>query len=95
MIKEWKQKDWLRKRNELEDRISKFHSMEFATVKRYDDRILIEKGSILMGFGDDGHIFIWGRGSRHSGNRVYLDELIAIRDVIHGWIEDQKKEAII
>lgn len=92
MIKEWTQKDWLKKRNELTDYISKFHSMEFATVKRYDDRILIEGGSILIGFRDDGQIFIWGRGSRHAGKRVYLDELIEIRDVIHKWIADQQKE---
>lgn len=89
MIEEWDQKEWLQKRRSLQDRINSIAGFKNATVKRYDDKILIEGGSIPVGFGDDGRVYVWSRGSRYAGRRVYLEELTVVKEIIDTWIKEE------
>ena len=62
MIKEWKQSEWSKKRKSLQAEINSLVGFKHATVKRYDETILIEGGCISIGFSDDGRVYVWKKG---------------------------------
>lgn len=93
MIKEWKQSEWLKKRKSLQTEIDSLNGFKHATVKRYDETILIEGGCIPIGFSDDGRVYVWKKGGcRYAGPRCYLDDLRNVESIILKWLDKQKEE---
>lgn len=89
MIKEWTQKEWIKiKRPLIEALISDISFLKHATVKRYDDCIILE-GSTLPLMITEEDVFTWRTAKRWSGNPVSITQLSNAKDKIMEWVELQ------